>query len=86
VAVNFLAGPRALVRERDHQERREHTLNGYGLIQIKPEGERARRGAADRSQGGEVAGAVRRAALGPDWSRKLPRVQCGFGLGIGTAA
>jgi hypothetical protein len=33
-----------------------------------------------------AARAVRRAALGPDWSRKLPQVQCGFGLGIGTAA
>jgi len=37
VAVNFLAGPRAPVRERDHQEKSEHTLNGYALIQIKPE-------------------------------------------------
>jgi hypothetical protein len=37
VAVNFLAGPRAPVRERHHQETVEHTLNGYGLIQIKPE-------------------------------------------------
>ena len=35
---------------------------------------------------GIAARAVRRAALGPDWSRKLPQVQCGFGLGIGTAA
>jgi hypothetical protein len=37
VAVNFLAGPRAPVRERHHQQTVEHTLNGYGLIQIKPE-------------------------------------------------
>jgi hypothetical protein len=36
VAVNYLPRPRATVRERDH-ERREHTLNGHGLIQIKPE-------------------------------------------------
>jgi len=34
----------------------EHTLNGYGLIQIKPRGERARRGTADRGQHGNAAG------------------------------
>jgi hypothetical protein len=37
VAVNFLAVPRAPVREGDHQEKSEHTLNGYALIQIKPD-------------------------------------------------
>ena len=39
-AVNFLAGPRAPVRERDHQERLEHTLNVYGLIRGEREARR----------------------------------------------
>jgi hypothetical protein len=40
VAVNFLAGPRAPVRERHHQETVEHTLNGCALIQIKADSAR----------------------------------------------
>jgi len=28
VALNLLAGPRALVRERDHQKKCDHILNG----------------------------------------------------------
>jgi hypothetical protein len=42
-----------------------------------------RRIAANIAKLPELLGAP---GIGPDWSRELPRVQCGFGLGIGTAA
>ena len=57
MAVNFLAGPRAPVRERHHQETVEHTLNGYGLIQIKPEANARDEARRIRTEHHQAAGA-----------------------------
>jgi hypothetical protein len=55
VALNFLAGPRALVRERDHQERREAYIERVWLDSNQTG---ARRGSADRGQYRQAAGAT----------------------------